>query len=225
MMNPMTERKTTAEPCRSAPIGRVTIGAFGSRFRRVPVILQAYAVFAVVMTLVNFSVIFAPQFYRSISPYLGGLGMIYMFTFFFVFAAIATPQHKLLYAVVMLVGLGVLFGVVDLGRHLAMSAETLIAIKGNPYLAYAPLRPVVTIVVPLAWALLLVSPVMRKWINKASAEDCVKDQFQFSLADLLYVMMVVGMSTAVSVALVGAVSRKQSSLTTPVSTSQPGALS
>ncbi len=226
-MGAMTEPKAIPEPRRSAPISRDTIGAFSARFRRIPVILQSYSVFAVVMTLANFSVFvrFAPQLYRSISPYLGGLGMIYMFTFFFVFAAISTPQRKLLYAVVMLIGLGVLFGVMDLGRHLAMSTETFVAIKDNPYLAYAPLRPVVTIVVPLAWVLLLLSPVMRKWMNSASVGNGVKDQYQFSLADLLYVMVVVGVSTALSVALVGAVSLKQSSLATPVSVSQPASSS
>jgi len=87
-----------------------------------------------------------------------------MFTLYFAISAILTPQRKLVYAVALLLGLAVLFGAFDTFRH-TLRPEAGTPDHGNPYLTYHPYRPVFTIVLPASWLLLLISPVMRKWIK------------------------------------------------------------
>jgi hypothetical protein len=89
-----------------------------------------------------------------------------MFTLFFAISPIITPQRKLIYGVVALLGLAVLFGAFDTFRH-TLGPEAGGPDFGNPYLIYHPYRPIFTIVLPAFWLLLLLFPIMRKWIKNS----------------------------------------------------------
>ncbi|MEX2112542.1 MAG: hypothetical protein WD845_05115 [Pirellulales bacterium] len=197
-----------------------------ARFRVAPVFLQAYTVFVIVVSILSMTVFFAPPLNRAIVPYTGwNPGMIYMFTIFFsVTAAIGGQrgQRRVIYGIVLLLGLGIGIGLFDMA--LAWKNPSMLqASQTNPYLVYAAQRPIFTVVAPLAWLLLLLSPVMRKWIKGDADTDGVgPKQYQFALVDLLYVMMVVAVCFALSIALVGVVKRKQQSLAMPNAAPQRG---
>jgi hypothetical protein len=137
------------------------------RFTQAPLILRAYVVFALVASVLFFSVFYAPPLNAAIIPYTGWSGLaFYMFTLFFAISAIITPQRKLIYRVVALLGLAVLFGAFDTFWH-TLGPEAGGPDFGNPYLIYHPYRPIFTIVLPAFWLLLLIFPIMRKWINNS----------------------------------------------------------
>jgi hypothetical protein len=75
-----------------------------------------------------------------------------------------TPQRKQIYGVVALLGLAVLFGAIDAFSH-TLGPQAGAPDFGNPYLIYHHYRPVITIVLPATWLLLLVSPITSKWIK------------------------------------------------------------
>ena len=141
------------------------VGRYWLRFSRAPLLLRGYLLFAVVASILNFSVLFAPSLYEAILPYLGWSGLMpYLFAVFMAFSAIFTQQRKSIYGVVASLGFAMVFGAIDTSRHtLGPLAEA--PNFDNPYLIYNPLRPVFTILLPALWLLLLITPRMRKWIK------------------------------------------------------------
>ena len=138
------------------------------RFTRAPLILQAYVAFALVASAVFFSTFF-PAVSAAVIPYMGWSGLsFYLFTLYFALAAILTPQRKAVYGVVAILSVAVLFGAFETFQHI-WGAGAGRPDFGNPYLTYHPSRPVFTIVFPVAWLSLLISPVMRKWVNSPSS--------------------------------------------------------
>ena len=138
-------------------------GCYWLRFTQAPLLLRGYVVFALVASTLSFSVFFAPPLSAAIVPYTGWSGLtFYMFTLFFGISAILTPQRKQIYGVVALLGLAVLFGALDAFRH-TLGPEAGTPDFGNLYLIYHPYRPVITILLPASWLLLLITPSMRKW--------------------------------------------------------------
>jgi hypothetical protein len=137
------------------------------RFTQAPLILRAYVVFALVASALFFSGFYAPPLNAAIIPYTGWAGLgLYMFTLFFAISAIITPQRKMIYGVVLLLGLAVLFGAFDTFWH-TLGPEAGRPDFNNPYLIYHPYRPIITIVLPAFWLLLLICPITRKWIKDA----------------------------------------------------------
>lgn len=145
-----------------------TVGVtFWFRFTHAPLILRAYVVFALVASALAFSGFYAPPLNAAIIPYTGWSSLgLYLFTLFFAIAAILTPQRKQVYAVAALLGLFVLLGAIDTYRY-TLGPEAGTTDFGNPYLIYHPLRPVFTIALPAFWLVLLISPIMRKWIRNS----------------------------------------------------------
>ena len=152
------------------------------RFTQAPLALRSYIVFALVASTLQLSGVFglvastlhlsgvaAPwrTLDAAITPYTGWSGLgYYMFTLFFAISAIHTPPRKQVYGVVALLGLAVLFGALDTFRH-TLGPEAGRPDFGNPYLIYHPYRPIITILLPASWLLLLITPSMRKWIKNS----------------------------------------------------------
>jgi hypothetical protein len=209
----MTESTTSPDLPEASSTQRMTARMVLAQILRAPVILQAYLLCAVISTLLDFSIFYARPLKLVLVPY-GNAGItVYMFTLSFAFAAAISSHRKLVYGALFMLCVGIVFGVLDLVRHLLISADTFRVIQTNAYLAFAPQRPILTIVVPFAWVLLLVAPVMRNWMNASAKSDNSRPrQFQFSLVDILCIMSVVALSLALSIALVGVVKRNQQSL-------------
>ena len=132
------------------------------RFKGAPRILRAYVIFALLASLLAVTPLWSRSLNEAIVPYAGWSGFaIYMFTLFFAITASLSPQRKSVNAVVSLLLLGVVLGIVDTVRHYWGPSNDF----GNPYLAYHMYRPVVTIILPAVWIVLLMSPLMRKWTN------------------------------------------------------------
>jgi hypothetical protein len=187
---------------------------YWARFRSAPIILQAYLVFAIGAVALAMSVFYARPLHAAIIPFTGGGMMLYAFTLYFAISAILTRQRKAVYAVVILVGLLVVTGVIELTSHLAGSDEVRQGFN-NPYLTYSAYRPIVTVTLPTAWLLLLVSPSMRRWIRNPSEENPAPGRRQASVMDLLYAMLVVAVCLATSLTLVRVVELRDPWLVTP----------
>lgn len=176
------------------------------RLTRAPVILQAYIVFT--LCAVSFSMIasFVPPLGRVVVPYTGWTGGInYGFTIFFAVSAALVPQRRMIYAVIALLGLFALFGCLEMIGHLVWLGPASQNFE-NPYLIYHDLRPTFVIVLPTIWIALLLSPSMRKWIRGGGKQDGYP-LFQFSLADLLYLMLIVCVALASSLTFAGLMHR------------------
>ena len=126
-----------------------------------PWILRAYLVFTLLAAALAYCVYYAPQLNRRIVPFTGWTGLFsYIFTLFFaILARFAPDRKKWIRAILLMHVLLTAQGVVDGFRHEWGSQEDF----GNPYLMYHPLRPLVTIGLPIVWGLLLISPPMRRW--------------------------------------------------------------
>ncbi len=142
-------------------VNRITRGSSWSRFNRAPIILRAYIVFAILASLLAMSPIFSSSLFAVIVPYAGWSGFtVYMSTLVIATKASLTRRRRV-YSVVSLLVLGVVIEIIDTVRQSLVPFPD----SGNPYLAYSPYRPFVTIVLPVMWMMLLMSPFMRKWIN------------------------------------------------------------
>jgi hypothetical protein len=149
-------------------------GSYWLRFTQAPLILRSYVVFALAASALHLSGLFAPWLSSVTIPYTGWLGLTsYMFTLFFAISAILTPQRNQIYGVVALLGLGVLIGAFDTFWY-TLGPGAGAPDFGNPYLTYHPYRPVITVLLPASWLLLLISPSMRKWIKNRAVKcpDC-----------------------------------------------------
>jgi hypothetical protein len=58
--------------------------------------------------------------------------------------------------------LSAIFGIHDTINHVLKPSVDF----NNPYLTYSEIRPLFTVILPIAWSLLLISSPMRKWANK-----------------------------------------------------------
>jgi hypothetical protein len=172
-----------------------------TRCRRAPLVLQAYLVFTIAYALLSIAAAFVRPLGNVITPFTGWTGGInYLFTLYFAAATAGTSQRKLVYIVIGFLGFFALGGVFELAGHV-VAPDPVRMKPGNSALYFHELRPVVTIVLPLAWIMLLLSPGMRKWI-KAPPDDESRRR-QFSIADLLYLTLAVCLALGASSALYG----------------------
>jgi hypothetical protein len=186
-----------------------------------PFVLQAYLVFVLVYATLSMAASLVRPLGEVLIPYTGWRGGIdYLFTLYFAGATAATAQRKLIYIVILLLGFFALGGVLEFNGHV-VSPDPARMKPGNPALFFHELRPAVTIVLPLAWLCLLLSPSMRKWVKAAPGEDDRQGR-QFSVADLLYLMLVVCVALAAGLALAGQMRKARESVTSvPADSSLP----
>ena len=179
-----------------------------ARFARAPFILQAYIVFILAATVLALIAIGLTPLNRVLIPVTGGVGLILCaFTLYPAIATACTKQRKMIFGILPLLALFAIFGVIDLGSHLAAPDNARQGFN-NPFLTYSAYRPIFIITLPAAWLLLLVSPGMRRWLISSADDESVPARRQVSIADLLYVTFVVAACLAVSLALVGLVKRR-----------------
>lgn len=135
-----------------------------TRFSQAPRILRAYVIFTISAAIINFAPFYSQALNETLIPYLGWSGLtFYVFSIFFaVSATIVRPQQmKLIYILIVFLALAVLFGAIDTISHIATPSDNF----NNPYLAYHQFRPLFTVLLPMIWLLLLISPPVRKWAN------------------------------------------------------------
>ncbi len=137
------------------------------RFKHAPLILRAFTIYAVGMSVLGL----APLFWRALSalitPYTGWGLMNYWFIIFFAISTCINNQRKQVFSLVGILIIIILHGVYegwlnDFGQGIPRHAD-------NPYLMYSPYRPLVTIAMPILWILLLLSPPMLRWIFQKPA--------------------------------------------------------
>ena len=170
-----------------------------ARFTSTPPVLQAYIVFAVCYSAFSEIAMFSPlaKWVVPLTSWHGGflyLGGIY----FAVAAATRNNRRKSIYGIQLLLALWTVFGCLEITRHVMWPKVS--RWGGNPYLSFHDFRPMFTIVLPAAWALLFFSPGMRKWISTPALQN-TEARWQFSLADLLFVLFVVCVALALALAL------------------------
>lgn len=171
-------------------------------FTLAPPVLKAYIVFVVCYLAFSVVAFVIPPIRRTVVPFTGwGVGILYGFTIGFAVSAatLTLPyRRKSIYAIQSLLALLTVFGCLEITRHVMWPNAS--RWGGNPYLSFHDFRPLFTIVLPAAWALLFFSPGLRKWISTPAFQS-PDARWQFSLADLLFVLLVVCVALASTLAL------------------------
>lgn len=215
----MNQANATATKTAAASPGE----SWWGRLTRAPVILQAFMVFALVASFFSLLAVSVPPLGRVVMPYIGG-GNPVIYLNALLFAVLATvvppgkaivPARKMVYVAIGFLGFATLFEAFEIFRYLAWP-EPIRVNSQNPYLVYHDLRPAFSIVLPVCWMLLLLAPSVRKWIHPAGA-DADYRPYQVSLADFLYLMLVVCLGLAASLTLAGFMQRARQSITPPAS--------
>jgi hypothetical protein len=140
---------------------------FRDQFKAAPMILRIYFVFAAIAGAMGLSLFYARPLYEKLLPYTGWMGLyFYVMTLTAASTAIKEPQRKPLLHLTYLLGIMTFFGWFDYyvsthGLHLGGPDDP------NPYLAYHPYRPLVTVLVPGVWLLLILSLLPKRWTKGA----------------------------------------------------------
>ncbi len=185
-------------PTTAGNVSQARSGGRWRQFRDAPLVLQVFSCFIVLGPLVSLGSLFVPRLNATMVPYTGWLGgFLYANALYFTFSLIFQGQRKLVYAVLIFMGLFAFFGVSDVARHLSGEYRDF----KNPYLEFAPLRPMFTVALPVAWLMLLLSPSVRQWIHEKPVSQGEPRRHQFSVKDLLYWMAVVAVFAAISLQL------------------------
>lgn len=189
---------------------KITAGQLFSKLRCAPVIIQAYMIFAIGAAVLGISLrvgggLHFPLFIAT-CPYLAWephQEAMYLLTVYGIVIATMTAWRKTGFVILLLLlAVVIALGIVDLFQY----SDRRIWVQGR--IAYAPQRPIVTIVVPLAWLLLLLAPLVRMWI-KNPHERSSSVTPQFTLVDLLYAIFVAAVCLALSIALIQEVKNRQ----------------
>lgn len=136
------------------------------QFRQSHWILRGYLIFAVVASVLQLCLIVVGDLNEKLVPLTGWEGLFrYSFTLFFALLAMSKPHRKSVGGITGLLAVFVALGCFDTYQHLwGYWAER--DDFGNPYLMYHPARPVITVLLPGVWLVLLNSPSMRRWKNE-----------------------------------------------------------
>lgn len=184
--------------------------AYWAVFRQMPLVLQAYAWFvcvAVVAWCAGMLLLLWPAANRAVLPYFSGMDLhYYAFTIYFAFSLPIRPRRRfLVFSLAALVSIGLWAGLFNMFLSLS-DANLAQAASTNPHLRYEPLRAVISIVVPLFWIMMLLSPEVWRW-------SCGKDtvsRSRYAVLDLLYLVLVCAICTALSLGLIGHVRERVS---------------
>jgi len=140
---------------------------FRDQFKAAPMILRIYFAFAVIAGALSLSSFYARPFYEKLLPYTGWMGLLfYLMTLGTARQAVADPRRQPLLNLATTLALMVFFGWFDF--YIQTHGPSL---RGpddpNPYLAYHPYRPLVTILIPAVWLLLVASLLPKRWAKNA----------------------------------------------------------
>ncbi len=182
---------------------------FWRAFRQMPVVLQAYACFTLLAVITGGIVLSLLAWSADglTTPWTNSwliLGyQMYLPTLNILLICINPTQNRRRRLILgslcgLLVG-ALLIGISDMRDALSSDARlTLAAQTADPALQYPPLRPVLYVVVPAFWILMLLSPQIWRWQTEK-----VDGKVPVALIDLFYWLFVVAVCTSLSIALVG----------------------
>jgi cell shape-determining protein MreD len=164
-----------------------------TRFTRAPLVLKAFVIYAVSAAVVGLILQFVLPF--GTSSRLFFLVFRYLLPLYFTHKALSRLEMRMtIYAVAMvLVAYGVI-GSSQFWMFISMGSRIPAGFQ------YSAPQVVLEFVVPIAWALLLVCPSMRKWIHAKS--DSEAQVHQISMADLMYFMFVASVAMMASIAMI-----------------------
>jgi hypothetical protein len=182
---------------------------YWAAFRQMPIALQSYACFTLLVFISGGLALAALVWSANglTTPWTNSWLFVWYQTYLLTFSILGmcinpvlNRWRKLILGSLcgLLVG-ALLIGISDMRDALSSDARvTLAAQTADPALQYPPLRPVLYVVVPAFWILMLLSPQIWRW---QSAK--VDGKVPFALVDLFYWLFVVAACTALSIALVG----------------------
>lgn len=200
---------------------------YWASFRRMPLVLQAYAGFAViacVVWLTSTGLLFLPGAARYLAPLNLGMALsAYIFTLYFAFSMPLQPHPRAMtLALVPMVSIALFSGIFDVARLRSDTLVAAIARANSPFMDFSPWRPVISIAMPLYWILLLLSPSVWRW-NAAKNHGRGS---QFALLDLFYLVLVIAICTGLSLALMAYVrGRLEAGANSPLRNAPPTAQS
>jgi len=99
----------------------------------------------------------------------------------------------------LMLSLALMAGIADTLELLSDVTVTMAAQTTQPSLQHHPVRPVLHVVVPAFWFLMLLSPQVQCWMRTPPEEGPVP----FTLVDIFYCVFVAAVCTSLSIALVG----------------------
>jgi hypothetical protein len=119
---------------------------------RARIVLTAYLAFAMVALILCAASLFWKALGELLVPLTGWTGLfVYLWTVFFALHALYQPNRTTFLLVVRVLGMITAIEACHTTYH-AMMAWTGQPDFGNPYLIYHPARPLMTVVIPAAWA-------------------------------------------------------------------------
>lgn len=140
------------------------------RFKEAPLELKVFALFCLIISFYGILIhpFLPPKFTELIIPYTGtSLTKGYPVCLVFIFGLFAGYKKGVVnfqIACIAMLVMHVGFGIQDL---LIERSGT----ESNPYLYHHPLRPIWTIIIPGIWAIILMSPRIRRFMNKLYEEQ------------------------------------------------------
>ena len=144
--------------------------------QRPPLELIAFTIFCIAITAFTFAEMFSRALSDRMTPLLGGNpGGSYIFLIYasVVFWRRSFPAKALLnirwFAFAILL-IGVVFGVIDYQRSHGFVNDP------SPYVRYDPRRPLFTILLPVAWALVLLSPRITSYLESSTVTDAARSR-------------------------------------------------
>lgn len=161
------------------------------RFIRAPLVLKMFVIYAACALVGGlFFTFFVPiGGYSSVSVFRYALPLFITFR--------ALSRLELRKSIYLMVALLVMYGALNASLVLSLQSMRRMLPNGSRSDAFSI---VLNLVMPIAWALLLMTPSMLKWIHAKSENEVQVNQF--STADLLYFMVVASLTTFASVALI-----------------------
>jgi hypothetical protein len=131
-----------------------------------PLELRAFIIFSILILSLDMSIYYSPSLHKKIVPYTGWFETTgpYLFGIIVALTAILSSRRKQVYGLIAVLSYFAIFGAFDWYRH-TLSSESMQPNFNNPYLTYSEWRPLLSVGLPVAWVLILLTKRMRAWIH------------------------------------------------------------
>ena len=162
-----------------------------TRFTRAPLVLKGFVIYAACALVVGLIL----PFFVPFGIYSSVVGFRYSIPLLISFTTLSRLEFRR--SIYVMAALLVMYGATS--AYLFLSLQSLGPMLTNSSRTGAPFI-VLNIVMPIAWALLLMSPSMQTWTRAKSDNEAQVNQL--SLADLLYFMVVASLAMFASVTMI-----------------------
>jgi hypothetical protein len=139
--------------------------SFVSNLRAAPLEMQAFAIFSLTITVLEFVLVFLgpKSVLEAAVPITGWMPTLgYLFSIYFIFLLILRPVPRwraIRFGIVVLLLISMCLGVWNLSRINEPN-------HGNPFLTASPWQPLWTLALPAAWIAVLFSPRIKKFCEQ-----------------------------------------------------------